>query len=50
MCRVGKWNNDTEWNAGYEGADPGLIDADRRRRGDQTGLETPVVRAVNHDY
>ena len=31
-------------------ADRTVTDVEARKRGDQTGLDTLVVHAVNHDY
>ena len=41
---------ETQRYAGDEDASLNVIDAETRKRGDQMGFDTPVVRAVNDDY
>ena len=55
-CRRGKWNSMCSANAQRYGGTPvakatfwSVTDADVRKRGDQTGLDTLVVHAVNGD-
>ncbi len=41
---------DTMRNSNSEGSLLSLTDAEARKRGEQTGLDTLVVHAVNDDY
>ncbi len=41
---------DIRRNTGGEGGLLGFTDAEARKRGEQTGLDTLVVHAVNDDY
>ena len=47
---VGVKSVDIRRNAKSEGSSLAISDAERRKRGEQTGLDTLVVHAVNYEY
>ena len=50
ISSVGVKSVDIRRNAKSEGSALVISDAERRKRGEQTGLDTLVVHAVNDEY
>ena len=50
MLRVGFKSLDTLWNTKSEGIWPIMIDADKRRLGEEIGLETHEPLTVNDEW
>ena len=50
MLRVGFKSLDTLWNTKSEGIWPIMIDADKRRFDQETGLDTPDTLSVNDEW